>query len=108
MIKKKQIQQPPHVLIFVEGDTDEVFFKALINYYASVSSSPLLPYDICNLKGVTRYSSKLLAKLKKSLKLMKSAAHMIQMSLRSSNHRLSNGMPLARALSEWVLTSLSA
>ena len=64
MIKKKQIQQPPHVLIFVEGDTDEVFFKALINYYASVSSSPLLPYDICNLKGVTRYSSKLLAKLK--------------------------------------------
>lgn len=64
MVKKKQTQQPPHVLIFVEGDTDEVFFKALINYYASVSASPLLPYDVCNLKGVTRYSSKLLAKLK--------------------------------------------
>ena len=55
---------PSHVLIFVEGDTDEVFFKALIDYYASVSSNKLLPYEVCNLKGVTRYSSKLLAKLK--------------------------------------------
>ena len=55
---------PSHVLIFVEGDTDEVFFKALIDYYASVSRGKLLPYDVCNLKGVTRYSSKLLAKLK--------------------------------------------
>ena len=41
-----------------------MFFKALIDYYASVSSGKLLPYDVCNLKGVTRYSSKLLAKLK--------------------------------------------
>ena len=64
MVKKKQTQLPSHVLIFVEGDTDEVFFKALIDYYVSVSSYPLLPYDICNLKGVTRYSSKLLAKLR--------------------------------------------
>ena len=63
-MKKKQTQGPPHVLIFVEGDTDEVFFKALIDFYASVTTRPLLPYDICNLKGVTRYSSKLLAKLK--------------------------------------------
>ena len=61
---KKKLMNPSHVLIFVEGDTDEVFFKALIDYYASVSSNKLLPYDICNLKGVTRYSSKLLAKLK--------------------------------------------
>lgn len=64
MVKKKQAQQPSRVLIFVEGDTDEVFFKSLIDYYVSVSSSKLLPYDVCNLKGVTRYSSKLLAKLK--------------------------------------------
>ena len=61
---KKKLMNPSHVLIFVEGDTDEVFFKALIDYYASVSSNRLLPYDVCNLKGVTRYSSKLLAKLK--------------------------------------------
>ncbi len=63
MVKKKPMN-PSHVLIFVEGDTDEVFFKALIVYYASVSSNQLLPYDVCNLKGVTRYPSKLLAKLK--------------------------------------------
>lgn len=61
---KKKLMNPSHVLIFVEGDTDEVFFNALIDYYASVSSNKLLPYDVCNLKGVTRYSSKLLAKLK--------------------------------------------
>ena len=61
---KKKLINPSHVLIFVEGDTDEVFFKALIDYYASVSSNKLLPYDVCNLKGITRYSSKLLAKLK--------------------------------------------
>ena len=61
---KKKLMNPSYVLIFVEGDTDEVFFKALIDYYASVSSNKLLPYDVCNLKGVTRYSSKLLAKLK--------------------------------------------
>ena len=41
-----------------------MFFKALIDYYASVSSNKLLSYDVCNLKGVTRYSSKLFAKLK--------------------------------------------
>ena len=61
---KKRLMKPSHVLIFVEGDTDEVFFTALINYYVSVSSNKLLPYEVCNLKGVTRYSSKLLAKLK--------------------------------------------
>ncbi len=61
---EKKLMNPSHVLIFVEGDTDEVFFKALIDYYASVSSNKLLPYDVCNLRGVTRYSSKLLAKLK--------------------------------------------
>lgn len=64
MAGKKHTQQPPQVLIFVEGDTDEVFFRILIDYYATVSTSPLPVYDICNLKGVTRYSSKLLAKLK--------------------------------------------
>ena len=61
---KKKLMNPSHVLIFVEGDTDELFFKALIDYYASVSSNKLLPYGVCNLRGVTRYSSKLLAKLK--------------------------------------------
>ncbi len=52
------------VVLFVEGETDEVFFKALIDYYRTVSITELRPCRICNLRGVTRYSSKLLAKLK--------------------------------------------
>ena len=51
------------VVIFVEGDTDEVLFKALIEHYRTISKTELRPYKICNLKGVTRYSSKLVAKL---------------------------------------------
>ena len=52
------------VVLFVEGETDEVFFKALIDYYKTVSTTELRPCRIYNLRGVTRYSSKLLAKLK--------------------------------------------
>ena len=52
------------VVLFVEGETDEVFFKALIDYYRTVSTTELHPCRIYNLRGVTRYSSKLLAKLK--------------------------------------------
>lgn len=63
MAKNKETKQSC-VIIFVEGDTDEIFFKVLLDYYKSVSTHPLLPCEICNLKGVTRYSSKLLAKLK--------------------------------------------
>ena len=48
----------------MEGETDEVFFKALIDYYKTVSTTELHPCRICNLRGVTRYSSKLLAKLR--------------------------------------------
>lgn len=51
------------VVIFVEGDTDEMLFKALIEHYRTISKTELRPYKICNLKGVTRYSSKLVAKL---------------------------------------------
>lgn len=51
------------VVLFVEGDTDEVLFKALIDYYRNISKTELNPCKICNLRGVTRYSSKLIAKL---------------------------------------------
>ena len=47
------------VVLFVEGDTDEVLFKALIDYYKGVSKTELNPCKICNLRGVTRYTSKL-------------------------------------------------
>ena len=60
----KQIEtNPTQVVIFVEGDTDEVLFRALLEHYRTVSKTELRPCKICNLKSVTRYSSKLLAKL---------------------------------------------
>ena len=51
------------VVLFVEGDTDELLFKALVEYYRSASTTELNPCKICNLRGVTRYTSKLIAKL---------------------------------------------
>ena len=51
------------VVLFVEGDTDEVLFKTLIDYYKRISKTELNPCRICNLRGVTRYTSKLIAKL---------------------------------------------
>lgn len=66
MVKKKA-NMAQRVIIFVEGDTDEVFFKELLEYYKSINPAELVPCDICNLKGVTRYTSKLLAKLKNDI-----------------------------------------
>lgn len=51
------------VVLFVEGDTDEVLFKTLIDYYKRISKTELNPCRISNLRGVTRYTSKLIAKL---------------------------------------------
>ena len=62
MVKQKETK-PSQVVIFVEGDTDEILFKALIEYYRIVSKTELRPWRICNLRGVTRYTSKLIAKL---------------------------------------------
>lgn len=66
MAKQKDIKSQ-RVVIFVEGDTDEVFFKAMLEYYKSISQTELVPCDVYNLKGVTRYTSKLLAKLKNDI-----------------------------------------
>ena len=62
MAKQNEISKV-QVVLFVEGDTDEVLFKELIDYYRSISKTELNPCRICNLRGVTRYSSKLIAKL---------------------------------------------
>ena len=51
MVKKKA-NMAQRVIIFVEGDTDEVFFKELLEYYKSINPAELVPCDICNLKGV--------------------------------------------------------
>lgn len=66
-MKRQKGNKSQRIVIFVEGDTDEVFFKALLEYYKSVSRTELVPCDVCNLKGVTRYTSKLLAKLKNDI-----------------------------------------
>lgn len=63
-MRKAKETKHDYVVIFVEGDTDELFFKTLVEHYRHISNVPLLPCSVCNLKGVTRYTSKLLAKLK--------------------------------------------
>ena len=67
MTKQKDNKTTQRVVIFVEGDTDEVFFKAMLENYKSISKKELVPCDVCNLEGVTRYTSKLLAKLKNDI-----------------------------------------
>ena len=66
-MKKNNDCSSKQIIIFVEGDTDEVFFKALLDYYKSSSHVPLTPCEVINLKGVTRYTSKLLAKLRNEI-----------------------------------------
>ena len=66
-MKKQKNNNSQRIIIFVEGDTDEEFFKAMLEYYKSVSQTELVPCEVCNLKGVTRYTSKLLAKLKNDI-----------------------------------------
>lgn len=64
---KQPESKPLQVVLFVEGETDEVFFHTLIDYYKTVSSTKLRTCKIHNLRGVTHYSSKLIAKLKNEL-----------------------------------------
>lgn len=47
----------PHVVIFVEGDTDEILFSRLVAYYRNSSTTPIHSCEIQNMKGVSRYSS---------------------------------------------------
>lgn len=51
------------VVLFVEGDTDLVFFNALIQFYHTASKTPLHNAEVVNLQSVTRYASKMVNKL---------------------------------------------
>lgn len=65
-MKKTKVskQQMPHIVIFVEGDTDEILFSRLVDYYKNVSTTPIYSCEIQNMKGVSRYaSSKFVGKL---------------------------------------------
>lgn len=48
---KQKGKKAQRIVIFVEGDTDEVFFKEMLEYYKPVSKMELTPCEICNLKG---------------------------------------------------------
>ena len=61
------ITRTPHVVVFVEGDTDKIFFDELVCYYRSVSTTPVRSCEVYNIKGVSRYVSKFLQVLKNDL-----------------------------------------
>ncbi len=56
-------KQKAHIVIFAEGDTDKVFFDALLNYYRKNSQKPICSCEVRNLQGVSRYTSKVSGKL---------------------------------------------
>lgn len=53
-----------HVVIFVEGDTDKLFFDRLVQYYRQTSVTPIASCAVRNLHGVSRYNGKLSGKLR--------------------------------------------
>jgi hypothetical protein len=57
-----------YVVIFVEGETDEEFFKKLLAYYKETSTKELCACKVVNVRGIGRYESKAIAKLKREIK----------------------------------------
>ena len=57
----------PHIVIFVEGDTDEIFFNSLISFYKANSVTEVASCEVVNLRGVARYSGKVTGKLKNEI-----------------------------------------
>ena len=57
----------PHVVIFVEGDTDQIFFDGLLEYYRKQSTTLVHSCEVKNLKGVSRYTSKVTGKLQNEI-----------------------------------------
>lgn len=63
----KKSNETPLIVLFVEGDTDLVFFNALLQYYRSVSKTPIRAAEVVNMQGVTRYASKMMNKLQNEI-----------------------------------------
>lgn len=57
-----------HIVIFVEGATDKEFFKKLLEFYRSESSTELNHATLCNMEGFGRFQSKAVPKLKNHYK----------------------------------------
>lgn len=54
-----------HVVVFVEGDTDEVVFKRIVDHFKNIyPACSSVKCHVINLRGVGRYSSKASAKLR--------------------------------------------
>ena len=66
MVRKKETGNR-HVVIFVEGDTDMVFFTELLRYYRQHSQTPIVSCEVQNMKGVSKYNAKFASKLKNDI-----------------------------------------
>lgn len=51
------------VILFVEGETDEIFFQTLLRHYRAISKHPIIGCTVINLQGVTRYCNKAIQKI---------------------------------------------
>ncbi len=56
-----------HVIIFVEGETEKVFYEHLIRYYKENSTTALLSVQVHNIKGFGNFKNKMISKLKNNI-----------------------------------------
>jgi len=54
----------PFLILFVEGETEKEFYEALLAYYKANSEKAICGYKIYNMKGIGRFETKTVAKLK--------------------------------------------
>ena len=47
-----------HILLFIEGETEEVLFPAIIQYYRSNYNCQEVEFHYKNLRGIGKYKSK--------------------------------------------------
>jgi hypothetical protein len=52
------------IILFVEGDTEKEFYEALLTFYKQNSKKNILACKIVNIKGISRFESKVFPKLK--------------------------------------------
>lgn len=55
------------IVLFVEGDTEEEFYKLLIKYYRENTVNSFPEIKIFNLKGIGRFEGKVVSKLKNDI-----------------------------------------
>lgn len=53
-----------YIVLFVEGETEKEFYQALLKYYFDVHNAIPQKYKIINIKGISRFETKVISKLK--------------------------------------------